>query len=140
MSLVVTRARVKEKCAITVSDHDDAIDNLISEMAPAIAHTIRPDALAATDDVGLQATLALGATEIVCGEFLAQRLRREGALDVTLVGDVAIRPFGGQRPGDPYGLVARGVARLTPYLRSESQAFVTGGVLAAPMEEEAVFV
>lgn len=140
MSLAITRARVKEKCGIAVSDHDTAIDNLIAEMGPAIEHAIRPEALAATGDVGLQATLILGATEVVCGEFLAQRLRREGALDVTLVGDVAIRPFGAQRPSDPFGLVAQGLARLTPYLRADSRTFATGGVLTAPMEDEPVSV
>ncbi|MCW5941696.1 MAG: hypothetical protein KIS66_05665 [Fimbriimonadaceae bacterium] len=138
MSLAVTRARVKEKCGVTGTDHDAAIDNLIAETVPAIEYAIRPESLAATGDVGLQATLNLGATEIVGGEFLAQRVRREGALDVTLVGDLAVRPFGARNPADPYGLAAQGRARLAPYLKADTKEVAVGGVFAAPLEDEAV--
>ncbi|MBW7929427.1 MAG: hypothetical protein H3C58_15340 [Fimbriimonadaceae bacterium] len=140
MSLTVTRARVKEKCGVTGTDHDAAIDNLIAELVPAIEWTIASEHLADTGNVLLQGTLLLGATEIVCGEFLAQRLRVAGALDATTENDVRTEPFGRRNPSDPYGLARQGWARLAPFRKanldvSESSGVLVGAIPSSPTED-----
>lgn len=119
MSLTVTRARVKEKCAIAEATFDATIDNLISEMTPVITYAI---ASAHLGDSALATTLDLGATEIVCGEFLAQKKRLENA---EMPAGGSTRPFD---PTDPSRLVARGWKRLRPYLKVDPSFAVTGGV------------
>lgn len=121
MGLTIARADVKRKCRISVTDFDSDIDTLVAEMKPAIEYAIADRFLADTGSTGLQATLNLGALEIVCGEFLAQLLREEGASEQMTVGDITI----GDRPqrnrlidlADPYGLQRQGWTRLRPYLK-----------------------
>ena len=72
--MTVTRSRVKERCAISDTNYDTTIDNLIADLVPAIEFSVDP-LLVASSDTGLQATLNLAALELVCGEFLALRLR-----------------------------------------------------------------
>jgi len=117
MSLTITRARVKEKCGVADGSYDAAIDNLIAEMAPAIEYVIRDQHLD-DPDPKVQATLVLGATEIVCGEFMAQRLREPGAYEATVTGGVETRPLWSS-PVDPAGLKAQGYRRLGPFLKPD---------------------
>jgi hypothetical protein len=102
---------------VTVSAYDNSIDGLISETVPAIEHAIQPERIADTANAGLQATLNLGALEIVCGEFLAQLSRSPGWLDEIAVGDLRFAPAAKVDPLDPFGLKTQGWARLRPYLR-----------------------
>ncbi len=124
MALTVTRARVKEKCAIADGTYDATIDNLIAEMVPVVEFAILTSSLADTGNTGLQATLSLGATEVVCGEFLAQKRRLEHAV-APASGEV--RPFD---PTDPSRLVARGWQRLRPHLKVDPPFARQGGVRA----------
>lgn len=116
MAIAVTRDAVKRTAAVSSSTWDSQIDALIADLVPVIEYTLSPDALA---DSALEAVLSRGATEIIAGEFLAQRLREEGATESFEAGSVRV----GESPqpradlGDPYGLIQRGWARLMPFLK-----------------------
>jgi hypothetical protein len=92
MALSVTRARVKEKCSITGTTYDATIDALISEMVPVIEYAIRDAHIDDTANTKLQNTLNLGASEIVCGEFLEQLAREQGAMERVRLGDFELWP------------------------------------------------
>ena len=113
MALTVTRARVKEKCGISGTTYDSTIDNLISEMAGVIEYFIRPEHIADTGNAGLQATLNLGATEIVCAEFMEQLAREPGASEKIVLGDLALEPTN----GPAFFIRKQGWGRLRPYLK-----------------------
>lgn len=125
MSITVTRARVKEKCAITDSAWDSAIDALIAEFGPVVEFSLQPAVVAETGDTGLQSTLLLGATEVVCGELLAQMRRQENALPPTTEA-CGCRSFD---PTDPSRLARRGWSRLRPYLKVDWPFRVATGVM-----------
>ncbi|GIV17219.1 MAG: hypothetical protein KatS3mg022_2654 [Armatimonadota bacterium] len=116
MAVVVTREAVKRTAAISSTAYDGQIDALITDLVPVIEYTLSSDALA---DSTLEPVLSRGATEIIAGEFLAQRLREEGATEAFEAGGVRV----GESPqshadlGDPYGLIQRGWARLMPFLK-----------------------
>ncbi len=116
MAVVVTREAVKRAAAVTSTAYDAQIDALISDLLPIIQYTLSPEALA---DSALEPVLSRGATEVIAGEFLAQRLRAEGATESFEVGGVRVgeSPLSRTDLGDPYGLIQRGWARLTPYLK-----------------------
>lgn len=121
MSITVTRARVKEKCNISTTTYDTTIDNLIAEFGPVIELTLQTSAIA---DASLTGTLDLGATEIVCGELLAQIRRQENALPPSAEA-CGCRSFD---PTDPSGLAKRGWGRLRPYLKVDWPFRVATGV------------
>lgn len=116
MAVVVTRDAVKRTAAVSSSTWDSQIDALIADLVPVIEYTLSPDALA---DSALEPVLGRGATEIIAGEFLAQRLREEGATESFEAGGVSVgeSPQSRAELGDPYGLIQRGWARLVPFLR-----------------------
>lgn len=116
MAIVVTRDAVKRTAAVSSSTWDSQVDALIADLVPVIEYTLSPDALA---DSALEAVLSRGATEIIAGEFLAQRLREEGATESFEAGGVRVgeSPLSGTDLGDPYGLIQRGWARLMPFLK-----------------------
>ena len=123
--MTVTRARVKERCAVTDTSYDSTIDNLIADLVPAIEFAVDP-ALVASSDTGLQATLNLAALELVCGEFMALRLREPGAAEGIVLGTFELRPPT-RDLADPSGLKAQGTARLAPFVKvNPSQRFATG--------------
>lgn len=116
MAIVVTRDAVKRTAAVSSSTYDSQIDALIADLVPVIEYTLASDALA---DSALEAVLSRGATEIIAGEFLAQRLREEGATEAFEAGGVRVGESPSSRAdlGDPYGLIQRGWARLVPFLK-----------------------
>jgi hypothetical protein len=116
MAIVVTRDAVKRTAAVSSSAYDPQIDALIADVVPVIEYTLASDALA---DSALEAVLSRGATEIIAGEFLAQRLREEGATETFEAGSVRVGESPQSRAdlSDPYGLIQRGWARLTPFLK-----------------------
>jgi hypothetical protein len=122
MSLTITVADVKRKCRLSVTDYDTDIQSLITETKPVIEYAIADRYLNDTSNTGLQATLQLGALEVISGEMLSQLLREEGATEQLQVGDFTI----GDRPQrnrtinliDPYGLKTQGWNRLAPYLKA----------------------
>ncbi len=128
MSLTVTRATVKRKCRISITDFDSEIDDLISEQLPAIEFSVLPNHIADTGNSGLQATLNLGAAEVIAGEFMAQAYREPGAGEELRFLDMTI----GQRPpyqvlisiADPFGIKKQGWARLAPYLKPVVASYV----------------
>jgi hypothetical protein len=134
VALSVTRSRVKEKCGISASTYDTAIDNIIADYVPAIEFAIRTEYVAAVSNVGLQATLNLGALEICCGEFMAQRFRETGtALAVAPDGFPMLQFFHGSAR-DPSGLVGAGWQRLKPYLGVGASVGVSVGVISGLKE------
>jgi hypothetical protein len=119
MAISISRSRVKEKCSVTGTSFDATIDNLIAELVPVIEHAIKPEHIADTGNSGLQDTLELGMTEIVCGEFLEQLARAPGAMERVRLGDFELWP---PTPADWQAALSvkdTGWARLKPYLRSE---------------------
>lgn len=122
MAITVTRARVKEKCGIADTTHDATIDNLIAELSPVIQATIAAGPLA---DAGLAATLNLGATEVVCGEFLAQLHRLAHSQRPEGTGGCDGRCFD---VSDPSRLIAKGWRLLRPYLKVDPPFAVPSGV------------
>ena len=136
MAISVTRARVKEKCCIAGTTYDATIDNLISEMAGVIEYFIRPEYIADTGNAGLQATLNLGATEIVCSEFLEQLSREPGAGEKLTIGDLSLEPAN----GPAFFIRKQGWGRLRPYLKfdpAEASTKVKVGKGKAPAVQPA---
>lgn len=138
MSLTVTRARVKEKCGQTGTAYDSTIDNLIAEIVPVVEFAVREDCLLDTGNAGLQATLTLGATEIVCGEFAAQLLREPGAVERVQVGSMLVEPFAGKSVADPSELIAAGWARLRPYLKLDPLVPIASAIGAGGNKQEEI--
>ncbi len=136
MSITVSRSRVKEKCGISDTTYDTVIDNLISELVPAISFAIRDEHIADTGNGGLQSTLTLGATEIVCGEFAAQLLRAPGGGELVKLGVLTVQPVGRDNPADPTGLATQGWARLAPYRKPEPAQKAAVAVTTTPKEIE----
>jgi hypothetical protein len=130
IAITVSRSRVKEKCGIADSDYDTPIDNLILELVPVISYFIRDEHINDTSNSGLQATLTLAATEVLCGEFAAQLLRTPGNGDIAKIAGLTIEPFGLSRPGDPTGLAGQGWTRLKPFLKSEASLRIPSTTIA----------
>lgn len=123
MALTVTTATIKRKCKITVADFDAEIQATIDEQLPSIEFAIEPAYVSDVGNSGLQATLNLGAAEIIAGEFLAQQFREPGFGEELDFYDVrfGVRnwQFSDSSVGDPFGLRNLGWNRLAPYLKSE---------------------
>ncbi len=133
MALSVTRAKVKERCGITGTTYDAPIDNLITDHVAAVEFAVRPEHIADTGNSGLQATLNLGAMEIVCGEFVEQLYREPGALEMVRLGDFELFPPSSRHWGLGFDLKAQGWARLAPYLKADPSGL--RGVVAAGGEK-----
>lgn len=131
MSLVVTRAKVKEMCGIADTTYDSEIDNLIADLVPVVEYAIKPEHIEDTGSAGLVATLDLGAAEVVAGEFLAQLARFAGAADTIQIGDLFVTPIFGN-VADPYGLKDQGWLRLRPYLRIDPGLLARAPTTASP--------
>lgn len=116
MSLVVSLSKVKDKCGLTGSTYDTKISALISDWLPAIEFAVEPGFIADTSNTGLQATLNLGATELISGEFLAQLAREPGGSDGLFFGWLELRPAF-RDLSDPFGLKSQGSLRLEPFLK-----------------------
>lgn len=123
MALSVTKETVKRKCRISAADFDAEIQATIDEQLPAIEFAIEPSFVADVGNAGLQATLNLGAAEIVSGEFLAQVFREPGASEELDFYDIRFGyrnlQFADATVIDPFGLKAQGWLRLSPYLKAE---------------------
>lgn len=122
MALTVTVATVRAKCRILDPEFDTEIGDLIDEQLPVIEYSILAEHIANTGDTGLQATLNLGATEVIAGEFLAQTFREPGVAEEIQVGELTI---GNRLPPralivDPYMLKEQGWRRLSPYIKPHS--------------------
>ena len=128
MSLDVTVAKVKDKAGISGSSYDTKIDNLIDEWLPALEYAIRDSFLADVSNTGLQATLSLGACELVAGEFLAQLAREPGGSETLIFGWMEVRPVV-QNLADPYGLKEQGALRLRPFLKLQDSLQGSLGVI-----------
>lgn len=122
MALSVSVATVRAKCRIFDSEFDTEIDALIDDHLPVIEYSILAEHIANTGDTGLQATLNLGAAEVIAGEFLAQSFREPGVAELIQIGELEI---GDRLPPrspiiDPYLLKEQGGRRLSPYLKPHS--------------------
>lgn len=137
MSLSVTFARVKEAAGIRTDDYDDAISAVITEQVPAIEYAIKPEHVAATSVVGLQATLNLGALEITVGCLLAELCRLPGFADVLQLASLRLEPSWSGPSHDPSGMASQGWARLRPYLRVDPAMPAAAAVTSASGKREA---
>lgn len=133
----MTTAKVKDKAGISVSTYDSKISSLITDWVAAIEFAIEPTYIADTGNSGLQATLNLGATELIAGEFLAQLAREPGGSDGLFFGWLELRPSY-RDLADPFGLKAQGSNRLEPYLKHKDKLQGSLGVLTggSRVEEE----
>lgn len=136
MALTVTRARVKERCAVLDSSNDSAIDNIIADYVAPVEFAIRAEYVADTGNVGLQATLNLAALEICSGEFVAQRCREVGAGETISLEGISLTPFLQRSLRDPSGLILAGWARLKPFLKGGVEVGPIVGVMSAFKEVE----
>ncbi|MCS7208765.1 MAG: hypothetical protein NZ874_04255 [Fimbriimonadales bacterium] len=118
--LSITRADVKRKLRLTTTEYDAEIDALIAEMVPALRYAIEPSYLNASD-ADLQATLRLGALEVIAGEMGATLYRELGAWTGFRLGWLQVAPPALRDPADPTGLKAQGYARLQPFLKREAR-------------------
>jgi len=130
--ITISITDIKRKCMVaeTCQTYDAAIQALITEMQPALEHAIAPEYLQEDSGAGLQATLKLGMTEMLCGEFLAQRAREPGATEDFQVGQLRL----GACLERGKALREQGSARLAPYLRQSPQAEDALTLASAPEE------
>lgn len=137
MSITITKSEVKRKCMIPSADttYDDAIDDLIDEMQPAVEHTIADEYLNDTGDTDLQAALKLGILELISAEFLEQMSREAGATEQFVVGGLTI----GERKERGADLLARAKARLEPYLKAALPMMSESEAKSTTTDAEAVF-
>ena len=134
MALIIMRERVKEIAGGVDDAYDAVVDRLVAEWTPVLEFEIVSEAIADSTNAGLRATLVLGATEIVAGEFLAQRMREPGAADGLRIGEIALTPPRAD-PLDPSGLKAQGRRRLSPYLKSDPSTRTERNVAVAVRQE-----
>jgi hypothetical protein len=122
VALTVSVAVVRAKCRILDTEFDTEIEDLIDEQLPVIEYAVLAEHIANTGDTGLQATLNLGAAEIIAGEFLAQTFREPGVAEEIQVGELTIGNRLSPRATiiDPYMLKEQGWKRLSPYLKPRS--------------------
>ena len=115
MAISITTAEVKRKAMIDSGDttYDTAIGALITEMQPALEHSITDAYLSATSDTKLQATLKLGMLEIITGEFLEQLRRGIGGAEQFSVAGLSV----GESPQRGVDLMQQGATRLAPFLK-----------------------
>lgn len=135
MSISITTADVKRKCMITTSDHDSAIAALISEMQPALEHSITDTCLSDTGNTSLQAALKLGMLEMISGEFLEQLRREAGAAEEVSVAGVSL----GESVRTGADLIQQGATRLAPYLKAALPMMGETACLSSTSDAEPVF-
>ena len=137
MAISISVAEVKRKAMIDSSDetYDDAIEDLIDEMQPALEYSIADEYLNDTSDPNLQAALKLGMLEIVTGEFDEQHRRQIGAVEEVSIAGVSIGA-GQQRGVD---LIQQGAARLAPFLKSALPSAAEAVSSSTTQDAEKVF-
>ena len=118
--LPVTLAGVKLLCGIGDTSQDSAVSALIALEQPAIEYALDPAVLAqASADAALGATLTLGASEALAGDYLATLgrapLSQQTFRLATL--EISTRPINDLAKLGA-ALAAQGAARLTPFVRS----------------------
>lgn len=113
------------------TSQDAALQAVQAAEQAVIEYGLDPDQLAATaTDAGLNATLALGAAEILAGRYLQQQARAPGVLDDFKIGPLTLTAA--KAPGLvalAQGLAQHGAARLSPYGKAPSA--VSGGIASA---------
>ena len=120
--LPLTIAGLKPLCAIGAADttSDADLTLLLTAQQPVLEYSLDPAILAASvGDAGLQATLVLGASEALAGEFLRRQARAPGATDDFHLGPLTIsasRTDSLAQLGER--LAAAGLKRLEPFGRA----------------------
>ena len=120
--LLVTRDALKRLCGVIVGDvsEDADWDALILEGQPVLEYALDPEVLAASaGDDGLRATLTLGVSEALAGEWLRRRASQPGAVDDFQVGPLTVtasRTDGLAQAGGR--LAAQAMRRLGPFVRA----------------------
>ena len=135
MVLLVTREALKRLCGVDIGDisEDADWDALISEGQPVLEYALDPEVLAAsaTDD-GLRATLTLGASEALAGEWLRRSACMPGAADDFHLGPLTVTASRTEGPAQMGGrLAAQGMRRLGPWVRASDGTGQTPLLLAS---------
>ena len=122
MVLLVTRDALKRLCGVVVGDvsEDADWDALILEGEPVLEYALDPEVLAASaGDDGLRATLTLGVSEALAGEWLRRRASEPGAADDFQVGPLSVTASRTDGPAQVGArLAAQGMRRLGPFVRA----------------------
>lgn len=122
MALPVTRDALKRLCGVAVGDtaEDAEWDALILEGQPVLEYALDPEVLAASaGDDGLRATLTLGVSEVLAGEWLRRLASEPGAADDFHVGPLVVTASRTDGPAQAgVRLAAQGMRRLGPWARA----------------------
>lgn len=137
MAITITTAEIKRKAMISDSDtrHDSAIGALIAEMQGPVEYSIAARYLEDTADTGLQATLKLGITEMITGEFIEQLRREAGASEEFSVAGVSV----GKSVERGLDLIQQGALRLAPYLKAALPAMADTSCSSTSLDREPEF-
>jgi hypothetical protein len=118
MPLTLSTARVKEKLGISHTDYDAAITTMIADWLSVLNYAIDAEFLDDMSNAGLQATLFLGALEVVAGEVAAYIARLPGMSEAIEVEGLTLTPIGVTR-AQWLDLRVTGWAKLQPFLKKE---------------------
>lgn len=131
-NLNVAIESLRRRCGLADDSSDAELLALRDEMLPLVEASLDSTWLE-TDRPEVRALLEFGASEIVAGEFLSQRWREDCWIAEVRFGEFSWR----QAPHaiDPSGLLARGWARLQPFLAADSGVSLRRGVLVGPSQE-----
>ncbi len=134
MALPVTRDALKRLCGAEVEDasEDAEWDALILEGQPVLEYALDPEVLASSaGDEGLRATLTLGVSEALAGEWLRRRASQPGASDDFHVGPLTVTASRTDGPAQAGArLAAQGLRRLGPFVRASDGTGQTPLLLA----------
>jgi len=137
MAIYVTTADIKRKAGIDAANtaYDSSIASLISEMQGPLEYSIANSYLTDTSNVGLQATLKLGITEMITGEFIEQLRREMGASEEFSIAGLSV----GASAAAGVELIQQGATRLAPYLKSALPMMSETGCASSTENAEMAF-
>ena len=133
--LPVTRDALKRLCGADVADasEDAEWDALILEGQPVLEYALNPEVLAAAaGEDGLRATLTLGVSEALAGEWLRRSACRPGAADDFHIGPLTVTASRTEGLGQMAArLAAQGMRRLGPFAKATDGTGQTPLLLAS---------
>ncbi len=137
MAITIAVSDVKRKAGIdaSLSTYDAAIASLISEMQGPLEYSIADTYLSDTSNAGLQATLKLGMTEMISGEFIEQLRREVGATEQFTIAGLSVGPS----TTSGVDLIQQGASRLAPYLKSTLPMMPETACGSSTIDQETAF-
>ncbi len=135
MVLTVTRDALKRLCGAAVGDASEDVewDALILEGHPVLEFALDPESLASSaGNDGLRATLTLGVSEALAGEWLRRLACVPGAADDFHLGPLTVTASRTEGLGQMGArLAAQGMRRLGPFARAADGTGQTPLLLAS---------